>query len=409
MPTARRHHHTNDPAAPGALIGALRRRRRTCIYCDRPPATWEHIVPEAIGGKLTAFVLCEVHQLIEADHRFAERFAPMTHLMEVQRQDGRVGAAMMLEKADGSGRARLFDDGAMEIPTDVVRDDEGRFVRVTGEITHIPKLRKQIAGNPADYVEPATFQLVPEAPELVADFGFGPETWPSVVKIALHFVASFDAGDDAPREIVDRLRPIIYGGPSTPDSVTVTSIKVPYFTAGLDNAHEVACFDGGDHATIAVSLYGIFRCLVRLDGTRCTRTLRYVQRLGGEPPELRSEDLLKLPWTQANEREQARWLEETKERVQALINRRINVFYDKKVREALPKAYGEFSRHAFNYKSPIEGIAVYLRAELEQTIPNREDLEIVMREALANPDLLDKVLKDAVVIGRNRGELRGRD
>lgn len=360
-------------------------------------------MPEAIGGKLTAFVLCEVHQLIEADHRFAERFAPMTHLMQVQRQDGRVGAAMIVEKADGSGRARLFDDGTMEIPTEVVKDGEGRFVRVTGEIKHIPKIRKQIAGDPADYVAPATFQLVPEAPELVADYGFGPETWPSVVKIALHFLASFEAGNDVPRELVDRLQTIIYGGPSAPDCVTVTTIEGPYFTAGLDNAHEVACFDGGDYATVAVSLYGVFRCLVRLDGMRCARTLRYVQRLAGEAPQLTSEDLLQLRWQRADDEEQSRWLEGTKERVAALIDHRINVFYDKEVRQALPKAYGEFSRHALDYKSPIDGIAVYLRAELEQTIPNREDLEIVMREALARPDLLDKTLKDAVVLGRNRG------
>ena len=151
----------------GAIINALPRRRDVCIYCDRPPATWEHIVPEAIGGKLTAFVLCKVHQLIEADHRFAERFAPMTHLMQVQRQDGRVGAAMMLEKADGSGRARLFDDGTMEIPTDVVRDGEGRFVRVTGEITHIPKIRKQIAGIPQTTSRRLRFNSFPRPPGLL--------------------------------------------------------------------------------------------------------------------------------------------------------------------------------------------------------------------------------------------------
>lgn len=46
---------------------------------------------------------------------------------------------------------------------------------------------------------------------------------------------------------------------------------------------------------------------------------------------------------------------------------------------------------------------MYLRAELEQTIPNREDLEIVLRETLAEPALLDEALNGAVVIGRNRG------
>lgn len=394
---------TNDVGTNGATIDALRRRRDVCIYCDLPPATWEHIVPEAVGGKLKAFVLCKAHQTIEVDHRFAERFAAMTHLMQVRRQDGRVGAAMMLEKADGSGRARLFDDGTMEIPTDVVRDSEGKFVRVTGDITRIPKIRSQIAGSPSNYIPPATFQLVPEAPELVADYGFGPETWPSVVKIALHFLASFDAGSDVPGELIDRLQPIIYGGSSVPDCVTVTTIEGPYFTAGLDDAHEVVSFDGGDCVTVAISLYGVFRCLVRFDDARCARTLRYVQRLAGEPPQLAVEDLMQLPWRRASEEEQTKWLAVTKERVAALINRRINIFYDKKVREALPKAYGEFSRHAFDYASPIEGIAAYLRAELEQTIPNPEDLEIVLREALAKPDLLEQVLKDAVLIGRKPG------
>lgn len=360
--------------------------------------TWEHIVPEAVGGKLTAFILCSVHQQIEADHLVAERFAPMTHLTSAHRHDGRVGAAMLLEKADGSGRARLFEDGTMEIPTEVIRGDDGHFVRVTGEINHVPTIRRQIAGDPPNYIPPTTFQLVPEPPVLVADYGFSPDTWPSIVKIALHFLAGFDAGEDPNRKIIALLEPIIYGGPSVPDNVTVTTRESPYFTAGLDGAHEVVCFDGGTHATVGVSLYGVFRCLVRLDGVHCARTLRYVQRLSGETPELTSEDLIHLPWRQATDDERVQWLVRAQEKVAKLINHRINIFYDKKVRDALPKAYGDFARHAFDFKSPAEGIAYHLRAELELTIPNRGDLEIVMKEALSKPQLIDKALKDALVI-----------
>lgn len=385
-------------AQDGKNFDYLRRKRDACLYCDNPPETWEHIVPEAIGGRLGTHLLCKKHYQIEADHRFAERFGAMTQLMNVHRQDGRVSATIVLEREDGSGKMRLFEDGTMEIPTEVVRDEGGKFVRVTGEIQHVPELRKQIAGNDPEYKAPPTFQLVPRPPILVADYGFGPQTWPTVVKIALHFVAAFDSGEDPPQALIEQLRPIIYGEPSVPNNVSVTLEREPYFTAGLRDAHEVACFDGGDHVTVGIALYGVFRCIVRLDGMRCSRTLRYVQGLDGAPPMLTEEPLISLPWRQANDVEQGRWMDETQERISDLTNLQINRFYDRKVRDALPVAYGKFIAHAFDFKNPAEGIAYHLRAELEITIPDRDDLEIVLAEALSRPKLIDEALLDALLI-----------
>ena len=168
-------------------------------------------------------------------------------------------------------------------------------------------------------------------------------------------------------------------------------------------AHEVVCFGAGDYVTVAISLYGILRCLVRLDGAHCARTLRYVQRLAGEPPKLTLEDLIQLPWRRKSATKNKRCGWKKRKSASRRSSTVASMPFTTRVREALPKAYGEFSRHAFDYKNLIEGIAVYIRAELEQTIPNREDSEIVLREALAKPDLLAEALNDAVVIGRNRG------
>lgn len=40
----------------------------------------------------------------------------------------------------------------------------------------------------------------------IADFGFGPDTWPSVVKMELHFVATIETGELPPRTLIESLR-----------------------------------------------------------------------------------------------------------------------------------------------------------------------------------------------------------
>ncbi len=355
----------SDAPELGAVIDALRRRRSTCIYCDRPPATWEHIVPEAVGGKLTAFVLCEVHRLIEADHRFAERFAPMTHLLQVQRQDGRVGAAMMLEKADGSGGRGYSTTGLMEIPTDVIKDDEGRFVRVIDEITRVPEdpQADRRAIGPTTW-SLRRFPLVPETPEPRGGL------WVRPSNVAQHREDSAALCG----ELRNGRRAAARTRRSTP-SESFTGNHPSRTALPLRRSRDHTLRRGSTVRTRSHALRGTvtrrsrfrfsasFVAWYALTAFDVREHYATCNASRAKPPALTSEDLVYLPWRQANDEEQAQWLEGVRERVTALIDRRINVYYDKKVREALPKAYGEFSRHAFDHKSPIEGISVYLRAE----------------------------------------------
>jgi hypothetical protein len=48
---------------------------------------------------------------------------------------------------------------------------------------------------------------------------------------------------------------IIFGDASVPEIVGVSSVGEPHFTMYGNNAHEVACIDGGDRVPIGVLRY----------------------------------------------------------------------------------------------------------------------------------------------------------
>jgi hypothetical protein len=44
-----------------ARVELLRRHASNCLYCPNPPDTNEHVLAEAVGGRLIAPLLCSKH------------------------------------------------------------------------------------------------------------------------------------------------------------------------------------------------------------------------------------------------------------------------------------------------------------------------------------------------------------
>lgn len=63
---------------PIARVAKLRRTLTACLYC---PASPEHVLGEAVGGRLSAPILCATQHMavsVSADGRFAHHFETLT-------------------------------------------------------------------------------------------------------------------------------------------------------------------------------------------------------------------------------------------------------------------------------------------------------------------------------------------
>jgi hypothetical protein len=128
--------------------------RQKCIICCRKPAdTWEHILPESIGGRLQAKILCstcnsEVGSEIEADiksnasirlaieHLKTELPDLYREMQERQRFIGKDSQGRKVEMYCKKGKIRVcaktLDDGSLIQDTDKARGDLQRMLRKKG-------------------------------------------------------------------------------------------------------------------------------------------------------------------------------------------------------------------------------------------------------------------------------------
>ena len=127
------------------MIHIYRRTPTRCIYRDRAAVSDEHVVPCAIGGRLTAPILCHAHNnaASAADNALAVWFAPFTNMLAVPRQDGKIGTSYTAKSIDG--RAVIVKhNGQVEEPNTIKeRDSKGRILRAAGDLKWLDRLRKQ--------------------------------------------------------------------------------------------------------------------------------------------------------------------------------------------------------------------------------------------------------------------------
>lgn len=88
----------------GDQIDRLRKTPEHCLYCAARATSREHAVPQAIGGRLWAIILCPEHNRLigtRADEPFIENAKPLVNFLRIRHQDGSEGVAFNGVTADG--------------------------------------------------------------------------------------------------------------------------------------------------------------------------------------------------------------------------------------------------------------------------------------------------------------------
>ncbi len=253
---------TAAQSASGELIGADRLAPAHCLYCDLPATSLEHIVPEAIGGRLTAHILCPRHNAMvnAADEPLSKNFAPLVTMLQVPRQRGGAGAEFRAVDADGKPLVIVREGFAKEKRLDVqARDDGNRIARAAGDLVLLDSL-------PAEAFSDAgrKFMLAvitdPEAHFLVAS---DEHIAGGILKMALHFFAGFVA--EISIKDASQLLPYILGGKTAGGEY----IRTPQLTEGVfpdswPPRHEITCYPMSDCTLITVLLFGAYAYMCRL-------------------------------------------------------------------------------------------------------------------------------------------------
>jgi|GEM_PF-3466617 len=277
----------------GEVIERLRRRPAHCLYCTAPAASSEHALPEALGGRLTAEILCSAHNNeigARTDAGLFENVRPLINMLRVKRHDGRVGTDFE-GTTDAGDRAVVTADGRVPGPKLIVeqRDDRKRIVRATGDLAVLEGLREQGAFANGEE-EPVI--ATPVRPPVV-NFGVGSDraSEAGVLKIALHFVAGFFT--DIPLELARQLLPAVFGERLAGGAyVRTPPFNHVLFPASWPPEHRITCWAEPDVVFVGVLLFDAYPYLCRLPiAIGNTRAVRYRQPLLGDPAPILEENV----------------------------------------------------------------------------------------------------------------------
>lgn len=301
------------------MIHVYRRKPTHCLYCDQAAVSDEHVVPCAIGGRLTAPILCHLHNnaASAADNALSTWFAPWTNMLAIPRQDGKIGTSFSAKSIDGRD-VLMTSDGRVEEPNRVTeRDSQGRILRAIGDLKWLDRLRKQ---SSAAFSTQMPAIALPSTPPVVdLKLGLTDEAWPGIVKMALHLVAGFV--DHV--VISDQLRMIVLENRPPPVADYVRSVPWDLELFGEESPprHEITAYPGRDATFVTLMLFGVFALSVKLPGVSVMQPVRYSQTLDGAAPVLTVVAPARCRWDPPmDDTEVAEFLEG--------LHRRMNAVYD---------------------------------------------------------------------------------
>lgn len=264
------------------LRDAISRARRSpshCLYCAEPATSWEHALPEALGGRLEAPILCPNHNRLvgaKADAPMIRQFSPLVHMLDIKRHRGERGATLR-------GRSDAGEALAVERNGRVRRRKlEAKAVAASGRLKYargaLAKLDELLA---AGALEPGNHRIIAYAekpPIINYEIDIGADAERGVLKAALHFVASFAA--DVDLGIAAELFPYVLGEEvSGGKFVRTVPLEERFFPESWPPRHEIRTYPGDAGETFAtVLLFGIYGFQVRLPISTGI-PLRYVQPL----------------------------------------------------------------------------------------------------------------------------------
>ncbi len=364
---------TDAQSNSGYLINANRRAPAHCLYCEIPATSLEHIVPEAIGGRLTANILCPRHNAMvnAADEPLSKNFAPLVTMLQVPRQRGRAGAEFRAQDADGKPIVILREGFAKEKPLDVqARDDHKRIARAAGDLALLDAL-------PAEAFSDASPKLVlavitnPEAHFVVAS---DEHIVGGILKMALHFFAGFVS--DISIEDSSRVLPYILGEKTASgEYVRTPLITEDAFPDSWPPRHEITCYPMADCTLITVLLFGAYAYTCRLPFVHeGTLGWRYQQVLSENFPGF-FDDVPRpksLDWN-------ARPGPGDAEAWSGPIQKRLERIHHEGAQQAIRAKCRRAYEHAVNESSNIGNLWERYRAALQLEVLSTEEVDIIIK------------------------------
>lgn len=259
-------------------ISRARRAPSRCLYCTNPPDTDEHVLADAVGGRLTAPILCSNHNGIAArkcDEPMARQLAPISTLLGIKRSLGR---HVTFRGRSDSGEPLVVDafgNVRRHKRLDVVQVAPGGKIRFArGELAKLDELRSQgmLENNKLNVIA-----VLEKPPVVNFAIAIARDVERGVFKTALHFVAGFIC--DVEPEIAHALLPYIEGTQSA-GGLFVRSMPLSgrYFPESWPPRHEIRTYPVGNETFVTVLLFGLYGFQVRLP-IETSDTIRYYQPL----------------------------------------------------------------------------------------------------------------------------------
>lgn len=264
------------------LRDELSKARRTpphCLYCANPADSWEHPLPDALGGRLQAPILCTNHNSllnVAADEPMIVEFQPLANMLKIKRQRGPHGSEFR-GRTDAGERVTVGRDGHVrrfKLIEITKKGESGKLSFAKGDLTALERLRK--TGAFEDPTSPilATVERPPIVNFAVA---VSDEVWPGVLKIAFHFLASFST--DVDLETATAILPYLTGEQvAGGEYVRTMPLNGEIFPESWPPRHEIRSYPDGTQTFVTILLFGLYGFQVRLP-IATSQSLRYSQPL----------------------------------------------------------------------------------------------------------------------------------
>jgi hypothetical protein len=257
-------------------IERMRRFPKDCLYCEEAPVSVEHILPESLGGRLTAKILCAKHNHLvgrRSDEPLVRELHSCVHFLGIRRQRGR-GSELRGRTDDGKPLRFSAEGVPQRQQLEVLERSSRKIRRARGSLLHLDSLLAQ--GALADKNAPVIAYLE-KAPPVTVSMAIGADAEKAVLKIALHFIAGFV--EDIDRRVALSLLPFILGDDvAGGEYVRTLSLEGRFFPSSWPPKHVVAVYPSASETFVTVLLFGLYGFQVRLP-MEVNDSIRYVQNL----------------------------------------------------------------------------------------------------------------------------------
>ena len=243
------------------------------------------MLPEAIGGRLTAPILCQTHNgavNVGADEPLSKNFAPYVTMLQTPRQRGGAGAEFVAADGEGNPVIIVAEGFTKQQPIRVKRRDaKNRIAYAEGDLDLLDTL-PMAAFSDTERRNIIAKITLPEARFMVAS---DDRIRPGLLKIALHFLAGFvtnvSLGD------AQTLLPYVTGQKTpTGDMVRTPFLDEDVFPEEWPPQHAITCYTDGGGLLVTILLFGGLAYACRFPfGGDATAGVRYRQTLTKNYPE----------------------------------------------------------------------------------------------------------------------------